>query len=285
MARRRRRTTRVPRPRASRSARLLAAAVLLGAASLGALLGLYGFEPLAARFAPWTLAVDDLTVLGNERVPLEELRAALALPAGTPVLSADRAELVRRLEAHAWVQTARVALVRPGRMVVEVREREPAAITTLGMPPTAWWVDADGTPFEPAGQKGAGHPRVAGPADALPGAADARLREGVRIARTLAAHGLPPETEVEVAGAPPAELPALRLPEGTRVLLGPGDLERKLSRLDALLEAGFAETRRAEEIDLRFGDRLVLRSGPSAGADEAATAGGRPASLWKGSAG
>jgi hypothetical protein len=174
-----------------------------------------------------------------------------------------------------------VTVLRPGRLIAHVTEREAAAVTRLGMPPTLWLVDVDGTPFTPVAAVWArSHVVVAGPPDAEPGVASGRLREGVRIARALLARGLGPAVEVEVAGAPPAELPALRLEDGPRVLLGPGELDEKLRRLDALLGAGFAEVERAAVIDLRFGDRMVLRSGPSGGPDEATTAGGRPTPSW-----
>src|SRR4029450_13028737 len=59
----------------------------------------------------------------------------------------------------------------------------------------------------------------------------------------------------------PQELPARELTSGARVLVGAGDPAPRLERLAALLRAGLPEVAAAREIDLRFGDRMVLRGG------------------------
>jgi hypothetical protein len=62
------------------------------------------------------------------------------------------------------------------------------------------------------------------------------------------------------------------------VTLGPGEREAKLARLAALLAARRPEVAAALEIDLRFGDRMVLRSGPPpvSGGGVAEASGGSP---------
>jgi len=237
-------------------------------------------EPVVARLRPELLAVERLALVGAERVAPAEVIAALGLHAGTPVLAVDAPELRRRLEAHPWVARARVALLRPGRVVVALEEREPVAVVLLGSPPSRWWLDAEGVPFLPVGTADArGHAVVVGPEDAKPRAADARLAEGVAVARALRTHALPPVREVLVGRDAPSRLPALVLGSGTRVTLGPGELDAKLARLAALLAAGRPEVAAAFEIDLRFGDRMVLRSGPppADGGGVAAASGGSPA--------
>jgi cell division protein FtsQ len=254
---------RAPRRRRSLGARLRLLGVWLAAGAAGLAVGLQASEPLAARLRPELLAVERVALVGASRVKPEEVLAALGLRAGTPVLAVDAAELRRRVETHPWVARARVTLVRPGRVVVALEEREPVAVVALGDPPTRWWLDAEGVPFLPVGTADAkGHVLVVGPEDAKPRAADPRLTEGVAVARALRAHALPAVKEVRVGRDEPARLPALVLASGARVTLGPGELEPKLARLAALLAAGRPEVASALEIDLRFGDRMVLRSGP-----------------------
>jgi hypothetical protein len=208
------------------------------------------------------LSVESVALVGARRAPTAELVAALGLAAGTPVLSVDAPELARRLEAHPWVARARVTLLRPGRVLVAVEEREPVAVALLGSPPTRFWLDAEGVPFLPVGGEDAGgRPAIVGPEDAQPGRPDARFAEGVALARAIAERGIPGVREVRVAREPQDELPALGLAGGARVLVGPGDHGAKLARLAALLGAGLPEVAAAREIDLRFGDRMVLRGG------------------------
>ena len=267
------------RRRRSLGERLRLFATWLAAGAAGLAIGVRSSEPIAARLRPELLAVDRVALVGAARVKPEEVIAALGLHAGTPVLAVDAAELRRRVETHPWVARARVTLVRPGRVVVALEEREPVAVVALGSPPSRWWLDAEGVPFLPVGAADArGQILVVGPDDAKPRTADPRLAEGVAIARELRARALAPVREVRVGGDEPSRLPALVLPSGTRVTLGPGEREAKLARLAALLAARRPEVAAALEIDLRFGDRMVLRSGPPpvSGGGVAEASGGSP---------
>jgi cell division protein FtsQ len=275
-ASRRRRGGRRVRPRRTRGQRALLLAIWLAAGALGVAAGIRASEPVAARLRPEVLAVESVAVVGVRRASAEELVAALGLAAGTPVLSVDAPELRRRVESHPWVARARVTLLRPGRILVAVEEREPVAVALLGSPPTRFWLDAEGVPFLPVGGADtAGRVAVVGPEDARPGRAEPRFAEGVALAGALARHGLAVR-EVQVARSEASELPVLVLASGARALLGAGDHEAKLARLGALLAARLPEVAAAREIDLRFGDRMVLRGGPPAAAGEAGASGGAP---------
>jgi hypothetical protein len=270
--------------------RLFVLGVFAASLATGIALGARGFEPLAGHFFPPALAVERVAVAGAVNASAHDVASALGLRAGTPLLSLDRDELARRLTAHPWIRDAQVAVLRPGRILVQIEERESAAVAVLGSPPSRWLVDTDGTPFLPVALAES-HELVAivGLEDASPSVADARLREGVEIVRALERHGLDQIQEVRLGGHKPSELPALRVGSGRdggpEILLGSGGLDAKLERLAALLAASFDEVREASIIDLRFGDRMVLQSGPPEGTGAAASAGGRPRSPWTRSAG
>ena len=93
------------------------------------------------------------------------------------------------------------------------------------------------------------------------------------LAAALERHGIRGVKAVLMARGAPELLPALELTSGVRVALGAGDHDQKLERLAALLRARPAELAAAREIDLRFGDRMVLRGGPPS-SEEAGDAGG-----------
>jgi len=278
LSRRRRRSRRTRRRRSARQ-RALLLAIWAAAGALGVAAGLRASEPVLARLRPEVLAVRSVAVVGAQRASAAELVEALSLAAGTPVLSVDAPELKRRIESHPWVAAARVTLLRPGRVLVAVEEREPAAVAVLGNPPTRFWLDAAGVPFLPVGGADVGE-RIAvlGPEDARPGEADPRFAVGARLAEDVARHGIRGVREVQVARSDPAALPALLLEGGARVSLGPGDHDAKLARLAALLAARLPEVAAAREIDLRFGDRMVLRGGPASfgEAGVAGASGGAP---------
>lgn len=270
--------------------RLVVSALFAVSFGTGIVLGARGFEPLAGHFFPPALAVESVAVAGSVNASAHDVAGTLRLSAGTPLLSLDREELARRVTAHPWIRDAQVAVLRPGRILVQVEEREAAAVAVLGSPPSRWLVDTDGTPFLPVPfAESRGLVAIVGITDASPSIADGRLREGVEIVRALQRHGLEEIREVRLGGPMPSELPALRLGDprdgGPEVLLGSGDLDAKLERLAALLAAPLNEVHEASIIDLRFGDRMVLRSGPPVSTGESASAGGRPRSPWTRSAG
>jgi cell division protein FtsQ len=271
---RRRRRGRPVKRRRTLGQRLLLLAIWIAACAAGVAAGVRASEPVIARLRPEVLAVRNVAVVGASRAPAAEIVKALGLAAGTPVLSIDAPELVRRVESHPWVARARVTLLRPGRILVAVEERQPVAVALLGNPPTRFWLDASGTPFLPVGAADAkGKLAVLGPEEAQPLAADPRFAEGVGLAAALERHGIRGVKAVQVARGAPDLLPALELESGARVALGAGEHEAKLERLAALLRARPAELAAAREIDLRFGDRMVLRGGPTS-SGEAGDAGG-----------
>ncbi|MFC4602142.1 cell division protein FtsQ/DivIB [Rhodococcus kronopolitis] len=102
-------------PRRNRKRLLVSALVVVVLAALGAVAW---FTPL---FAARTISVS-----GNVGVPTEEILAALAIPAGTPLLQVDAGGAASRVAAIAKVDRVRVARSYPSTVEVTVVERAPA---------------------------------------------------------------------------------------------------------------------------------------------------------------
>jgi len=242
-----------------------------GAAVAGLLLGSLLFEPMVARLAPQQWVLDTASVLGAHRVTAEELVGAAGVAAGTPMLTLDSDAVSERLASHPWIAEARVTTFFFRKLLVSVVEREAAAIVEIGDPPTAWLVDAGGTPFAFAtGIDREMHPTIVGIEDAQPQHPHPLLAQGVHVARAVGRRELPAARRVRVGGGDPRALPELRLgPSERKVVLGGGGLETKLDRLAWVLKADLAEMGPASTIDLRFGSRVILRNGPPPSGDEA----------------
>jgi cell division protein FtsQ len=225
--------------------------------------------------------------MGAHRIAAEDLIGASGVALGTSLLALDPAAVAERLASHPWIAEARVTPFLPRKLLVAVVEREPAAIAEIGAPPAAWLVDAGGTPFALATRVDREmHPTIVGAADAKPGRPHPLLAQGVQIAAAVGRHGLPAARRVRVGGTDPHLLPELLLGPGERrVVIGGGDLEAKLDRLSWVLKADLAEMGAASVIDLRFGDRVILRDGPSRSGDEATGTRGGVGSSDRGRAG
>lgn len=104
---------------------------------------------LVAWFSP-LLSARTITVVGNVGVPSEEVLAALAVPAGTPLLRVDAGAAAQRVAAIAKVDHARVERRYPSTIRVTVVERTPAVF--YDAPEGTHLMDASGVAYaiEPA---------------------------------------------------------------------------------------------------------------------------------------
>lgn len=245
--------------------------VFAAAAVTGTLLGGLLFQPLMARLAPERFTLEGIHVIGTQRVRGEELIEISGLRPGTSLVTLDTAQVSERVVSHPWIAEARVTRFLPHQLLIAVVEREAAAIAELGTPAQPWLVDAEGTPFARATVLDREiHPVIFGAPDAQPGHPHPLLAQGVDITRAVAARELPAAQRVQVGEGDRNAMPELRLgPRERQVVLGGGDLEAKLDRLSWILKADLPELGEAASIDLRFGDRVILRSGPSSTGDEA----------------
>ena len=206
------------------------------------------------------LVVSEVKVEGARNTPAAQLRHALAVRAGDPVLgfSPDRAR--ERLETIPWIEEAEVQRHLSGLVLVKVKERQPFAI---------WQnngrfaiVDREGRTvatdrldaFGPLPLiVGAGAEKSAAPLfDLLGDAPDvkARTQALVRIGERRW---------------------NLRLHSGTDVLLPEGHEEAAIQRLAELQRQNQLLDRPMQTVDLRLPDRLVLRPIASPAAEPAAT--------------
>jgi len=255
-----------PAERLLGSPRLLRAGVWLAAGCFGALIGALRGEALFVRAFPERAAQVRFAVMGNVHTSAGELVAAAGVSPGTGLRSLDLARVRAALAAHPWVREARVAALPPDRLILAVEEREPVAVARLAG--VARLVDRDGTAFAPA-PANASLPELRGAG--APGGPP--LAEGVALLAALEALGLRAPRALILGGEANAAVPALELAAdakapGARVLLGPDDPASKLARLAELLAADPPELANAAEIDLRFGENVVLRPRPEAVAND-----------------
>jgi len=181
---------------------------------------------LVVWFTP-LMSVRQVQVRGVSTVSQEQVRGALDVPAGTPLLRVDLGAAAARVAALPRVARATVDRHYPSGLTVSVTERVPTVF--VDKPDGTHLLDATGFDFATA-PPAPGLPRLVvanpGPRDALTGAALA----------VLGALPGPVRTQVEqVVPASPADV-RLTLVGGRTVLWGsPVDLQHKGAVLAALL--------------------------------------------------
>ncbi len=265
--------------------RRLAAGGLAGLALVGAVAALDVWLPRADLFP--LAAVDVRVAPPGHHVSREAVLALARVRTGTPLLALDLDAIAERVGRHPWVAAVAVRRELPARLVIEVEERQPAAVVRLDR---LYFADRAGRLFKPV-ERGeeADLPVVTGlTVERLaddPGGVAARLVEGLALVEAVSAkvglavselHLDPVDGFVLRTGARPGGAVegggAAAAAPGLTVIVGEGQFGPKLDRLGRVL-AHLAESGvEAESIDLTLGSRAVVRprvpppgvAGPSA---------------------
>ena len=198
------------------------------------------------------MRVKEIRIEGRSNTPEPFLRSALGVSAGDPIVGFSLDAARQRIEKLTWVKHATVERRLPGTIVVALWERRPFAV---------WQnqgkfvlIDRDGQPVtDEELARFSKLPLIVGP-----GAPEA-------AAVLLDALTSRPRIQERVAAAMRISERrwTLRLKDGTDVLLPEG---REIVALDRLLELHRDTAlldRPLQAIDMRLGDRLVLRPQPS----------------------
>jgi cell division protein FtsQ len=208
-------------------------------------------ERLGGATAFAGLRVADVVIEGRENTPEPLLRAALGVSIGDPILGFSVEQARQRIETLSWVDHATVERRLPGTIVVFLQERRPFAIWQNQA--KFLLVDRNGSVV--ANQNvaefhqlplivGPGAPAAAAPLiDALTARPDLQKRVGaaVRVGERRW---------------------NLHLNSGVDVLLPEGHEVPALDRLMQLQQQHAVLDRPLAAIDMRLGDRLVLRPRP-----------------------
>jgi len=252
-----------PAPEPSRWARHAAVAPLV--------LAVLGSIYVAPHAAAWARArvrqapflVENVEVLGLERIDVTELRDAVAPAHGVPLVDLDGEAIAAAVAAHPWVAEATALRWPPDTLRVRVVERAPLAVTRVADADGPHAVDRTGTAFAPASD--ADVARLVAIALATPaarGEPDPRLVEALRIAASLRERGLEVPRRVTL-GLPEREASAeLRLRGfAPAIFIERGAAEAQLDQLARLLAAHVGPAMTARVIDLRFEGRAILWEG------------------------
>jgi cell division protein FtsQ len=205
-------------------------------------------ERIGVLTADAGMRIRDIVIEGRDNTPEPILRAALGVNKGDPIIgfSLDQARI--RIEKLAWIEHATVERRLPGTIVVALWERRPFAI---------WQnqgryvlIDRKGKPVtDEEVAKFRDLPLIVGP-----GAPEAArdLLDALTARPAI-------QTRVVAAMRVSERRWTLRMKNGTDILLPEGHEVEALDRLLVLQQDASLLDRPLQAIDMRLGDRLVVR--------------------------
>jgi cell division protein FtsQ len=94
------------------------------------------------------LALEGIEIQGNSRIPTREIVDRAGIPLGINIFTLKCDNVARRIEEHPWIAHASIIKRFPHRVIIHVKEREPAALVAAG---DLYYVDAQGVVFHKVG--------------------------------------------------------------------------------------------------------------------------------------
>jgi hypothetical protein len=194
---------------------------------------------------------------GLERLSLSEIRPLLSFQEGDRLFGVSLRAAAERLAGQPWIARAVLYRSLPGTVVVQIQERQPAAVVRDGAP--AWYVDRQGMLLGPVGGRpGPSQFEVAGVSVAGLRTGDARerrrLQQGLALLDLVRRDGVDaavvtvrPDDELVVAFG------------GWRLHFRAGHYHDPWRRFWQVAERIPADRRRPRDVDLRFANSVVVR--------------------------
>ena len=199
------------------------------------------------------LVVDEVYVEGRRRTATRSLKRALSVDRGHAILTIDLDAAKARLEALPWVRFAAVERRLPGTIFVRLKERAPLAL---------WQLDGKFSLIDPAGAVILKRPGQA--YRKLPLVVGAGAAEHAAELIDLLATQPQLRKRVKASVRVGDRRWNLRLSNGVEVKLPERNPEAALQRLAAAERQHGLLDRDVIAVDLRFADRLILRTGSPA---------------------
>ena len=232
----------------------LTLAVIVSGGAAGLVQGGQADEMLAGATAWAGFRIADVEIEGVKEISRIDVLTNIDLGAERSLFSFDVHKARDELKRLAWASDVSVSKAYPDKVVVKVVERKPFAIWQNGQ--ALFLVERDGHEIVPYDDRFAGLPLIVG---------KGANSEAAALIAAVERHG-------ELAGQVKAYVRVadrrwnLTLNNGVSVLLPETGAEQQLAALAAMQREERIFDRAVERIDLRFGDRVVVRLTPGAAA-------------------
>ncbi len=204
----------------------------------------------------WT-HIQQITIVGLERLSREEITAKLNLSSDSSLWSIDMGQLKGELEAHPWIRAVTFDWVLPHSLIVQVEERQPAAL--LRAAKTTYFLDEEGHVLPGDTSKvGEALPVLEGMTSKFVAQhqdeSQRRAKQGIHLAALLSER-FPGRPTVNVAHPHTTivDLPRFRFQFGQEA---DQQWERFLVLYPTVKDA---MERKSPEVDLRFSQKVILR--------------------------
>lgn len=207
------------------------------------------------------LKLEHIQVQGQARLSQEEVARLSGVKLGDNLLKVNPREVETRLKQDPWIKDALVRVILPGRLVISITERKPAALVKIDY---LFYLDQEGRPFKPV-QKGDNldYPVITGVPPNLWKENQPRARqmtkEALEFLKEVQDYPFPsPEEISEVNINPSYGVTFFTLANGLEIRMGTAPYQEKLRRLNRVLKMKPKELGSAQYIDITYQGQVVF---------------------------
>jgi cell division protein FtsQ len=198
--------------------------------------------------------IRDIYIYGNQKLRVDEIRSLINIRQGDELFGIPLREVYERLRSNPWIKEARLKKDLTGIVHISIREATPAAL--LQFRGRIYLVDTDGVLLEDIGEtKTFFLPIIKGidPIKNRPA-----YQEALSIVRFLdQKRPFPNPSGLEISGSRPEDIYVVV--DGVRIIIGTGDYDLKMDRLDLVRKEVIKRNLSVDTIDLRFANKIIVR--------------------------
>ncbi len=198
--------------------------------------------------------IRDIYIYGNQQLRVDEIRSLIKIKRGDRLFDTPLSELYERLRSNPWIKEARVRRELTGLVHISIKEASPAAL--LQFRGRTYLIDTDGVLLEDIGETKTFFLPIIKDID--PFKAKPAYREALSLIRFLIEkRPFENPSGLEISGSRPEEIYVVV--DGVRIIIGSGDYEVKMGRLDLVRKEIIKRNIAVDTIDLRFANKIIVR--------------------------
>lgn len=198
--------------------------------------------------------IQDIYIYGNHQIRNEEIRGLIKIKKGDRLFDTNLIDIYERLKAYPWVKDAKIRKELTGVVRIFVKEATPVAL--IQIKGRTYLVDGDGVLLEDIGETKTFFLPVIKGID--PVKERTTYKEALSFIRFISDKRLFLNTTgIEISGSRPEDIYVVI--DGVQIIVGAGDYEVKMERLDFVRKEIIRRNISVNAIDLRFANKIIVK--------------------------
>ncbi|MBI5682545.1 MAG: FtsQ-type POTRA domain-containing protein [Deltaproteobacteria bacterium] len=208
------------------------------------------------------LRIKEIDIQGVKRISRDEILELAGIRIGDNILAASIDDMAVNIRKHPWINTLKIKRRMPDKLVVEIKERVPAAFINMD---ELYLIDESGSVFKRASLEDDLDLPVINAGISKDGVEDnekvsSLIIDAVLLIKLLDDREIFGTDDIsEIKVDPVYGLTLYTMDSGVRVEMGFDNFQKKLERLDRVLKELNGTIKYVKTVDMNYGKRVVVK--------------------------